>query len=192
MNPKITRIFKQLDKLNLSIPELVENLFICQEILDVENLEIPTKYLKDIKRLETYNLDIGGQSITARRIDEVGQELASLGLIGNFENYNELEDQLTSLYNQNQKIKESKKEALDYVNQVTSQLFDKVKLMDVKDLLLTFVYLLKITFLKSFFVYFIQKKTIKTKLRVNKIKTKYKGFLYYLVNLFELNFKIQI
>jgi hypothetical protein len=88
---------------------LINELTIQKEILDnVEPPAIPSNILKDLKHLDRFDLDYGGQSKTALRVDKLAIELHSQGLIqlDDLDSTIDIEQACQSLLTQSRELKE--------------------------------------------------------------------------------------
>jgi len=98
--------------------ELMNELEAAIEV--VSNLErqgIPAYALKAIAHALRFDLDFGGDSLSAKKMDILAQDLASQGFIQEPETIGEIEDFLVSLYQSDKNIKnliQEAKDKLDY------------------------------------------------------------------------------
>lgn len=107
----------------------------------LEPLNMPTHALKAISHAIRFSLDFGGDSVTAKKLDVIAQELASEGWIRECETTGDIEDELLRIYNENQKIKEYKQKGLDFINNLYQKLFlDKKPKINKNQLVLRPVY----------------------------------------------------
>lgn len=100
---KFNKVFKLIafDSNLASQGNLIDEILSLQDyLLNFENLELSSDFLKAMSHLDRFDLEFGGQTKTAKKLESYGQELASQGFISEPETLGDLEDSLYSLYNQ--------------------------------------------------------------------------------------------
>ena len=147
------------------------------ELTQLEILEIGKQASQAIAHAVRFDLDFGGQSKTAKKLDVIAQELASEGWIQEPSCTSDLEEELLRIYNLNQNIKKQKQDGIDFINNFYCNFIQKPKRISQRFIRFIFVLIYKILSFGNEF------KNFEFNLKV---------FKEFLLNIFGFNFELKL
>jgi hypothetical protein len=136
------------DKFNENDLETICNHF---ELTQLEAMDIGRQASQAIAHAVRFDLDFGGQSKTAKKLDIIAQELASEGWIQEPTSTIDLEEELLKVYELNQNIKKQKQNGIDFINKFYLENVQKPKKISQRFIRFIFVLIYKILSFKNKF-----------------------------------------